>query len=366
MDIDGGKGRSKKAEERGDSAPREASGSGSLPHPSNSPSFHEDIEGLISPEDGEVRKPGRKRRAQSSCQVCQSSLSNERPYYQRYRICPGCSTKDKQDDDGIVKRFCQQCGKFQAISLFDGSMRTCRERLDRHAARRRKAHARLVTAAAAAQHVVAPPDPPDNSQYNSLNPMQQRPAAVASTATHSLMDIAQHVLQRVFLQQQQQQTLGGDEKFGVPILSQEQHHMAMTAPRPTPDSLLTPLHEPRPLRFRPPPHSNGHGGLSHVDPATAAAKLEAVLASLLPAAGQSNHAAPSAQEVDIHEKHSLHAILERLTGGGSASLGAMDGTNGAFSSLDQPPGLSLPQHLHAALAELLAEHQKNPAGSHRV
>lgn len=82
MEIDDAKGRPQEVEERGDSAPREASGSGSMLHPSTSPSLHEDKEGLASPEDGEVRKPGRKRRAQSSCQVCQTSLSNERPYYQ--------------------------------------------------------------------------------------------------------------------------------------------------------------------------------------------------------------------------------------------------------------------------------------------
>lgn len=251
-------------------------------------------------------------------------------------------------------------------------MRTCRERLDRHAARRRKAHARLVTAAAAAQHAVSPSDPPDNH----YNLMQQRTGAVASTATHSLMDIAQHVLQRVFLQQQQQ-TLGDDGKLSGQPLSQQEHHLAMIAPRPTADSLLTPLHEPRPLRFRPPPHSNGHGSLSQVDPATAAAKLEAVLASLLPAGGngaEPNHVAQGGvQDADLHARHSLHGILERLTGGGnSAPSGAatggdsVDATNGAFSSIDPPPGLSLPPHLHAAIAELLAEHQKNPAGSNRV
>ena len=94
-----------------------------------------------------VPKPPRtRRRRQNNCQVCQNSLRNERPYYQvnwedncvglcctiiqlysqihfffplqhqptsfthslqRYRICPECSTKDKEDD-GSKMRFCQQ------------------------------------------------------------------------------------------------------------------------------------------------------------------------------------------------------------------------------------------------------------------
>ena len=40
--------------------------------------------------------------------------------------------------DGQLQRFCQQCGRFHPLSAFDGSKRSCRERLDRHNARRRK------------------------------------------------------------------------------------------------------------------------------------------------------------------------------------------------------------------------------------
>ncbi len=43
--------------------------------------------------------------------------------------------------DGILQRFCQQCGRFQPLSDFDGAKRSCRARLDRHNARRRKGRA---------------------------------------------------------------------------------------------------------------------------------------------------------------------------------------------------------------------------------
>ena len=81
MDIDGIKGRAEEVEGRGEPI-RETSGSGSLLQPSASPILPEDRDGIGSPEDGEVRKPGRKRRAHTACQVCQTSLNNERPYYQ--------------------------------------------------------------------------------------------------------------------------------------------------------------------------------------------------------------------------------------------------------------------------------------------
>ncbi|PNG99373.1 Squamosa promoter-binding-like protein 9, partial [Tetrabaena socialis] len=40
--------------------------------------------------------------------------------------------------DGIEQRFCQQCGRFHGLTEFDGTKRSCRARLQRHNARRRK------------------------------------------------------------------------------------------------------------------------------------------------------------------------------------------------------------------------------------
>lgn len=40
--------------------------------------------------------------------------------------------------EGRRQRFCQQCGRFHDLASFDGDKRSCRARLQRHNARRRK------------------------------------------------------------------------------------------------------------------------------------------------------------------------------------------------------------------------------------
>ncbi len=40
--------------------------------------------------------------------------------------------------EGKRQRFCQQCGRFHELTSFDGDKRSCRARLQRHNARRRK------------------------------------------------------------------------------------------------------------------------------------------------------------------------------------------------------------------------------------
>ena len=40
--------------------------------------------------------------------------------------------------EGRRQRFCQQCGRFHDLTSFDGDKRSCRARLQRHNARRRK------------------------------------------------------------------------------------------------------------------------------------------------------------------------------------------------------------------------------------
>jgi len=40
--------------------------------------------------------------------------------------------------EGRRQRFCQQCGRFHDLASFDGDKRSCRPRLQRHNARRRK------------------------------------------------------------------------------------------------------------------------------------------------------------------------------------------------------------------------------------
>jgi len=75
----------------------------------------------------------------TKCSICDVVLEDCRPYYRRYRVCPDCASKDSVLIAGKLHRFCQQCGKFQERYLFDGATRTCRDRLSRHAERRRNA-----------------------------------------------------------------------------------------------------------------------------------------------------------------------------------------------------------------------------------
>lgn len=43
--------------------------------------------------------------------------------------------------EGQTIRFCQQCGRFQLLTDFEGDRRSCRRKLDKHNERRRKAEA---------------------------------------------------------------------------------------------------------------------------------------------------------------------------------------------------------------------------------
>ncbi|GAB4818529.1 hypothetical protein N2152v2_005575 [Parachlorella kessleri] len=57
---------------------------------------------------------------------------------QRYKICPEHVQMHSMLRDGVPHRFCQQCGRFQPLTEFDEDRRTCRRKLERHNARRRK------------------------------------------------------------------------------------------------------------------------------------------------------------------------------------------------------------------------------------
>ena len=85
----------------------------------------------------------------ATCQVdgCEQGLCMLKEYHQRYRVCAEHLKCDYVLKDGIRQRFCQQCGKFQDLELFDHDKRSCRERLKKHNERRRK---RLDTRYAAA------------------------------------------------------------------------------------------------------------------------------------------------------------------------------------------------------------------------
>ena len=69
---------------------------------------------------------------------CKADLSTMRDYNYRYRICEQHLKALLVEHKGTQQRFCQQCGKFHAIDKFDGSKRSCRARLSKHNARRRR------------------------------------------------------------------------------------------------------------------------------------------------------------------------------------------------------------------------------------
>ncbi|GAB4817777.1 hypothetical protein N2152v2_004823 [Parachlorella kessleri] len=74
------------------------------------------------------------------CQVdnCTADLSTMREYHQRYKICEFHLKAHSVTKDGRQQRFCQQCGKFQPKEDFDADKRSCRARLEKHNARRRR------------------------------------------------------------------------------------------------------------------------------------------------------------------------------------------------------------------------------------
>lgn len=78
---------------------------------------------------------------------CDAVLSEERYYYQRYKICRKHLRSSKLLVDGLLQRFCQQCGRFHDLVAFDGEKRNCRFRLEKHNSRRRKMAAEFMGSA---------------------------------------------------------------------------------------------------------------------------------------------------------------------------------------------------------------------------
>ena len=74
------------------------------------------------------------------CQVegCNTNVAGLKEYHNRYKICEFHLKNPCIVREGTTQRFCQQCGRFHNIGEFDGDKRSCRARLQRHNARRRK------------------------------------------------------------------------------------------------------------------------------------------------------------------------------------------------------------------------------------
>lgn len=59
---------------------------------------------------------------------CHVDLTALKEYHQRFRICDFHLKASVVLRDGIMQRFCQQCGRFHVLSEFDGTKRSCRAR----------------------------------------------------------------------------------------------------------------------------------------------------------------------------------------------------------------------------------------------
>lgn len=87
--------------------------------------------------------------------TCETDLTPLKEYHQRYKICEFHLKVHSIVREGKRQRFCQQCGRFHDLTEFDGDKRSCRARLQRHNARRRK-----KTEADAANKAAAVPKKP--------------------------------------------------------------------------------------------------------------------------------------------------------------------------------------------------------------
>ncbi|MBA0706937.1 hypothetical protein Golax_019019 [Gossypium laxum] len=74
------------------------------------------------------------------CQAdeCGADLKDAKQYHRRHKVCEPHAKDAFVLVKGIRQRFCQQCSRFHEISKFDGTKRSCRDRLAGHNLRRRK------------------------------------------------------------------------------------------------------------------------------------------------------------------------------------------------------------------------------------
>jgi hypothetical protein len=54
---------------------------------------------------------------------CQRLLRDEKAYYQRFLVCEDHMRCLSLDINGQMSRFCQQCGKFEPLEVFDDDKR---------------------------------------------------------------------------------------------------------------------------------------------------------------------------------------------------------------------------------------------------
>ena len=98
----------------------------------------------FSSETAENESAGTDAIKQKRCSVpcCVNELQGN--YYRKYKICEEHAKSPAITIDGIGVRFCQKCGKFHDLNMFDGFQRSCRHALEMHNKRRRAKHARTT------------------------------------------------------------------------------------------------------------------------------------------------------------------------------------------------------------------------------
>jgi len=129
----------------------------------------------------------------ATCQVdgCEQRLCMLKEYHQRYRVCADHLKCDHIVKDGIRQRFCQQCGKFQDLELFDDDKRSCRERLKKHNERRRK---RLDARYAAAMMLLKSAGAGDGAVHQSfVDPSSQDPSSQDPSSQDPMWPPAVHI-----------------------------------------------------------------------------------------------------------------------------------------------------------------------------
>jgi len=175
-------------------------------------------------------------------------------------------------------------------------MRTCRERLHRHAACRRKSHARQAEIRRGSPRENDDPSrhdryslPPQGRQYTQVprydvqqQLQQYHVQQQEQVVSNPMLDLAHQILQSSAAGQ----SAWEEQQRALQHYEQQQQMLeylmtSMACARPSPPNLFNPLCTPTPLRFSPSPHPQKFVDPSGIDPITAATRMKAVLALLL-------------------------------------------------------------------------------------
>jgi hypothetical protein len=100
------------------------------------------VAGASAPPASAQRKTRSGKSTEKTCRVAGCCVvldpNKNRAYNIRYRLCHAHLRADKVLFGGRPMRFCQKCSRFEDVSLFNGTLRTCQMMLNRHRKRRHK------------------------------------------------------------------------------------------------------------------------------------------------------------------------------------------------------------------------------------